>query len=512
VRQLGDITPAIGNLQSLQSLNLRYCERLSLLPDTIGKLANLELLSLSLYSLKQIPPTIKGLRNLKRLFTDHGGGCDDPSIINSLSEIEAALDSLEISIDTLRLLPMSWYISPPRRMTKLFLSIYRNSDRPVCRILTFRNLQELDIEHCLVGDQADAPVLTLSKNMLSSMSRLKKLKILSEECCEEEQDYLLKVDPMGLTALKEIEILVLWDCSVSSFPPAGTRFDKDFRSLRKLGLPPQCYIKLSTLSIPSLQYLFLDKCDVDFSLGCEGSHVTFPFLKEMHPDHNVRKIPKKSVYSVLHCPSLEIYEADRCVQLDDEQFERLCNDFFCRCPCLREILLFQSRITMLSKEAVDKLPSSLTVLDLCDCPLLDGNPYPSLIHLLRNKRNIVFVGNDDTFKPAVETNESKLFRILLSLNRAGTTVLFHPAVPDSLWPLVFSDAKQAFKCRYGRRKYQQTLEAHRDIIHESCDLNESYIDHALHNYAKLSSPSGLVTERDCIFQLLRLRGHKEIFS
>jgi hypothetical protein len=62
----------LGNLKHLVFLNLRYCERLEILPDSIGKLHALKCLDVSYCSLSYLPSSVVDLTSLQEL---HTRGC-----------------------------------------------------------------------------------------------------------------------------------------------------------------------------------------------------------------------------------------------------------------------------------------------------------------------------------------------------------------------------------------------------------------------------------------------------
>ena len=65
--QLTELPPEIGNLHSLQELNL-WGNKLSSLPPEIGNLSNLQTLYLGDNQLSSLPPEIGNLNNLHKLY------------------------------------------------------------------------------------------------------------------------------------------------------------------------------------------------------------------------------------------------------------------------------------------------------------------------------------------------------------------------------------------------------------------------------------------------------------
>ena len=65
--QLVNLPEGIGNLKSLETLDLRYNYKIKRLPESIGDLSSLVELNMDYNKLTELPESIGNLKNLKKL-------------------------------------------------------------------------------------------------------------------------------------------------------------------------------------------------------------------------------------------------------------------------------------------------------------------------------------------------------------------------------------------------------------------------------------------------------------
>jgi len=115
------LPPSIGRIQNLQNLNLGYTDKLLQLPEEIGDLASLRTLDLSCSGITSLPPSIGRLQNLKDLDLSHIKKLLQlPEEIGGLASLEylnlgcSGIASLPPSIgrlQTLKDLDLSWTVN-----------------------------------------------------------------------------------------------------------------------------------------------------------------------------------------------------------------------------------------------------------------------------------------------------------------------------------------------------------------------------------------------------------------
>lgn len=96
--------PEIGSMPSLRELLLFGCKSLQSIPDTIGDLKHLEVLSLINSGVKALPESITRASNLKKLYL---GGCRSLQSLPENMQALAKLEELDVSKTGIECLPVS---------------------------------------------------------------------------------------------------------------------------------------------------------------------------------------------------------------------------------------------------------------------------------------------------------------------------------------------------------------------------------------------------------------------
>jgi Leucine-rich repeat (LRR) protein len=224
---LSDLPESIGNLKSLQKLDLRF-NKLSKLPSSIKNLKNLKVLDLSNNNLTEFPELIRALTSITELDLSGNRIQRVPRLLGDLHSLEI----LELSKNKI--------ISLPNSMGDL---------KPLKRLILRRN--SLEILPASIGKLKNLKILDLSannlKNLPQSIGKLKSLKQLDLSFNK------LESLPNSLGNITLLQYLCLERNKLNSIPELiGT-----LRSLKYLNLGSNDYSDLpeSLGDLKSLQHL-----------------------------------------------------------------------------------------------------------------------------------------------------------------------------------------------------------------------------------------------------------------
>ncbi|KAJ1688945.1 hypothetical protein LUZ63_013100 [Rhynchospora breviuscula] len=235
----------IGVLWTLQALHLRMCEKITYLPESIGKLNSLRTLELELYNLKCLPESIGQCRSLQNL------------IVNS-RQIKSIPNS--IFIQPLNILDCSKHnrasgdvFRPINSIGNINLSFCSDLEEVPVLIGNLDSLECLNLLHC-----------KSLKCLPESLGKLKNLRVMCLRLCEN-----LEEVPASIGNLVSLEILDLSCCKKLKCLPEsiGNLLNLDDMNLERSGIEtlPPSFCKLNNLT--NLNLIVHKKIDLPACLG-----------------------------------------------------------------------------------------------------------------------------------------------------------------------------------------------------------------------------------------------------
>ncbi|KAJ1688932.1 hypothetical protein LUZ63_013087 [Rhynchospora breviuscula] len=246
ISECGFIIPKdIGILWSLQALYLRNCEKITYLPESIGKLISLRTFELKLDNLKCLPESISQCRSLQNL------------IINS-KQIKSIPNSMFIQ---------SFNFSDCSKLKRASVDVFQPINS--IRNINLRFCWDLEEVPVSIGNLVSIECLYLSncsslKCLPESVGNLQNLRVMNLSECDE-----LEEVPASIGNLASLEILDLSYCKELKYLPEsiGNLLNLDYMNLEKSGIEtlPSSICELS--SLVTLKLTVNAKIDLPVCLG-----------------------------------------------------------------------------------------------------------------------------------------------------------------------------------------------------------------------------------------------------
>ncbi|XP_039164772.1 disease resistance protein RUN1-like isoform X5 [Eucalyptus grandis] len=303
----------IGMLESLEELNVQYCEQLAgELPTEIGKLLSLSILDISYTCVLAVPTTINSLTRLQKLDLSF---CDK---VQELPELPSSLNHLRVRSASLQLVPN---LSNLTNLVDLELST--NSGQALAQASTLQlqwvgKLSKLEqLELCLSD-------LLVPSTELGCLPRLKKLTLPSMD------SFNSAVVGPQLSHLKILSTLHLCRCPLTEIQLDGLELLGDLtvtycEFLEKLSVISLSLRKLSRMEVRNcpelLQIRFLSTME---SL----ERLIVKYCESLGGLYGLSNLKKLNFLTFIRCPVLRVIE-------DLEELELLRDLDFITCPSLK---------------------------------------------------------------------------------------------------------------------------------------------------------------------------------
>lgn len=399
------LTPSIGQMTTLESLDLSGSRKLSELPEEIGDLSNLTSLDLSSTNIKSLPASVKRLRTLESL---NLGGCRNllqlPEVLGDLVGL-TKLDLYNANITSL----------PPW--------LGRLKNLKVLDLGGCRNISQLPD---VIGELTSLTSLDLNSTELTSVSpSIGKLRNLDSLNLGEARNFSELPDEIG--ELASLTKLYLYVTNITSLPPSIGR-------------------------LRNLQYLGLYGCNKLRNLPDEIGQLSGGLLALNLGESSIESLPG-SIGNLSNLRQLNLRCTQRLLRLPIE---------IGKLSKLKSLILQQSAIESLPSSVVNL--TNLEVLDVrrlrlvslpdfiggsksLRCLYISGTSIPELLGtkteeyllMLLEQRFPSLVNLDPEL--VLNTGRRKLL-FALANNRARTR--FKGAAGGNLWPLMLCNAERVF--------------------------------------------------------------------
>ena len=279
--QISALPESIGKLTNLQSLDLSYTQ-ISELPESIGNLTSLQSLNLDSTQISVLPESIWNLTRLQDLNLGYAQISELPESIGNLTNLQSLnLDSTQISV-----LPESiWNLT---RLQSLDLSFTQISELPES-IWNLTSLQTLDLRATKIralpesiGNLTSLQSLILRATQISvlpeSIGKLTNLQYLSLNSTQ------INELPESIGKLTNLQRLDLSFTQIRELPESIGNL-KSLQSLflrfSQISVLPRIIGSLQELNMLDLEHNTLSELpEVLLSLNLEYKNETFDFIKE----------------------------------------------------------------------------------------------------------------------------------------------------------------------------------------------------------------------------------------